>query len=396
MDYTKMMMVVGLAMVAAFTAQAGEWESLTPNNSLDGWRVLSGEWHVTDDGVIVGKAARDVNGWILYEARTFADFEITFDFRTQTPTNGGVQIRSHWLPRMPLLEGETIADAPRQMYGYQANVETRRRLGTGTIMDENQTLKQRDWNTMRVVARGGAIEVYLHDMLACSIEDEAFVDGYVGLQIYPFQTEDEFHEIEYRNVRVKDYGRDGNWRALFDGASLDGWKEWGDEDWQVEDGVIWGRSGPKQSEGYLATEEIFKDFHVRGSFKMTGDGNYGLFYHSTIKLREEDGYPLIAGLQGEVEPSFPGSTGWIYESYQRGWLVKPNHAIMEATALRVGEWNEIEIRSKANHVTTWVNGIRVLDLEDDDQRLFEGSFALQLHTGGADGIGWKDIYVLGE
>ncbi len=41
-----------------------------------------------------------------------------------------------------------------------------------------------------------------------------------------------------------------------------------------------------------------------------------------------------------------------------------------------------------------MNGIRVLNLEDDDQRLFEGSFALQLHTGGAEGIGWKDLYVL--
>ena len=398
---------IGLIALGALPGFAAEWESLTPGNSLDGWRILSGEWRITDDGTIIGKADKDVNGWILYERRPFADFEISLEFRTPTPTNGGVQVRSHWLPRMPLEEGETVDAAPRQMYGYQANVETRRRTGTGTIMEENgrgylaepsvdaaKTLKQRDWNAMRVSVRGGTIEVYLHDVLACSVEDEAFINGYVALQVYPFQTEDPFHEIEYRNVQVKDFGREGNWRALFDGASLAGWKEWGEEEWKVEEGAIWGTSGPKKSEGYLATEEIFKDFRVRGTFKMTGDGNYGLFYHSTIKLREDDGYPLIAGLQGEVEPGFPGSTGWVYESYQRGWLVKPDPATMQATALRVGEWNEIEIRSRANHVTTWVNGICVLDLEDDDQRLFEGSFALQLHTGGAEGIGWKDLFVL--
>ena len=62
--------------------------------------------------------------------------------------------------------------------------------------------------------------------------------------------------------------------------------------------------------------------------------------------------------------------------------------------MRVGTWNEIEIRTQGNHVTTWVNGIRVLDLEDSGQKLFEGSFALQLHTGGADGIGWKDLFLL--
>ncbi|NLV46278.1 MAG: DUF1080 domain-containing protein [Candidatus Hydrogenedentes bacterium] len=399
--------IAGMIVTASLNAFAQDWQSLTPGNSLDGWRVLGGEWRITEDGVIVGKAAKDANGWLLYEKSMFADCEITFDFRTPVPTNGGLQLRSHWLPRMPLQEGETIENATRQMHGYQVNVETRRRLGTGIIMEENgrgylaepaadavKTLKQRDWNTVRVVARGNLIEVYLHDVLACRVEDEAFINGYVALQLNPYQAKEEFNEIEYRNVRVKDYGHEGNWRALFDGATLNGWKQWGEEDWQAQEGVIWGKSGPKKSEGYLATEEIFKDFRVRGGFKVTGDGNYGLFYHSTITPRAEDGYPVIAGLQGEVEPGYPGSTGWVYESYQRGWLVEPDHNTMQSTALRVGEWNEIEIRTKGNHVTTWVNGIRVLDLEDSGQKLFEGSFALQLHTGGADGIGWKDLYVL--
>jgi len=401
------MRFIGSVLLAACMTVAGytaEWELLT--DSFDGWRALGGEWRI-EDGVIIGKAAKEENAWLLYEAREFADMEIEVEFRTQAPTNGGVQLRSHWLPRMPLEDGETVADAPKQMYGYQANVETRMRAGTGILMDENgrgylaepsqealKTLKQRDWNRMRVAARGNKIEVYLHDTLACEVEDEAFIRGFVALQLYPFQSEDEATEIEYRNVRVKDYGRHGEWRALFDGATLNGWKEWGEEDWKVEDGVIYGTSGPKQSEGYLATVETFKDFRARGGFKILGDGNYGLFYHSTITLREKDGYPLIAGLQGEVEPGYPGSTGWVYESYQRGWLVKPDHTAMQSVALRVGDWNEIEIRARGSHVTTWVNGIRVLDLEDDDQRLFEGSFALQLHTGGADGIAWKDLYVL--
>ena len=401
-------LVATIVMITAFSGLAAEWESLTPNNSLDGWRVLSGEWNVNEEGVLTGKAEKNVNGWIIYEKRPFSDFEMTLEFKTPTPTNGGVQLRSHWLPRMPLQEGETVADTPKQMYGYQVNVETRSRKGTGIIMEENgrgylsnpgvdalKTLKQHDWNAMRICARGDVIEVYLRDVLACRLTDEAFIGGFIALLINPFETEDPFHEIQYRNLLVKDYGREGNWEALFDGATLNGWKKWGEEDWKVEEGVIWGRSGPKKSEGYLATEKIYKDFRVRGSFNVTGDGNYGLFYHSTITLRPEDGYPVIAGLQGEVEPGYPGSTGWVYESYQRGWLVEPDHNTMPATALRVGAWNEIEIRTKGNHVTTWVNGIRVLDLEDGGQKLFEGSFALQLHTGGADGIGWKDLYLLG-
>lgn len=406
MKYLRLFVLTMILGATSLAAAAQDWQALTPNNSLDGWSILSGEWRVTEDGVIVGKAPRDGNAWLLYEKSMFSDFEIALEFKTPAPTNGGVQVRSHWLPRMPLKDGETVADAPKQMYGYQVNVETRKRLGTGIIMEENgrgylaepaaeaaKTLKQRDWNAMRISVRGNVIEVYLHDVLACRVEDEAFIKGFIALQVNPYQSQEEFNEIEYRNVRVKDYGREGNWRALFDGTTLNGWKKWGEEDWRVEDGVIWGRSGPKKSEGYLATEETFKDFRVRGWFNVTGEGNYGLFYHSTITLRD-DGYPVIAGLQGEVEPGFPGSTGWVYESYQRGWLVKPDPTTMPAVAMRPGAWNEIEIRTVGNKITTWVNGIRVLDYLDDGQKLFEGSFALQLHTGGADGIGWKDLYVL--
>ena len=160
-----------------------------------------------------------------------------------------------------------------------------------------------------------------------------------------------------------------------------------------KDGIIECRRGPKESEGYLATEHKFGDFRVRGQFHMLGDGNYGLFYHSTITLREKDGYPVIAGLQGEVEPSFPGSTGWVYESYRRGWLIQPDKTVPAAVLLRVGDWNEIEIRSQGNHITTWVNGMRALELTDATPQLFSGSFALQLHTGEGAGIDWKNLYV---
>ncbi|MEX2016473.1 MAG: DUF1080 domain-containing protein [Candidatus Hydrogenedentales bacterium] len=134
---------------------------------------------------------------------------------------------------------------------------------------------------------------------------------------------------------------------------------------------------------------------VRGAFKMLGEGNYGLFYHSTINLRD-DGYPVIAGVQGEVEPSYPGTTGGLYESYQRGWIARPEENSLESYALKPDEWNTIEIRSRGNHVTTWVNGFRTVDFTDPEPRLFTGAFALQLHTGAGAGIDWKELYVLNE
>ena len=397
-------LILGMLILACAAVSAADFEDITPAPDLAGWQALGGQWTV-EDGVVSGLARKEENAWLLWTGRTLADFELTLEFRTPVPTNGGVQFRSHWLPRLPLQEGETAETVPKQMYGYQANIETRQRAATGRLVDENgrgplaeadeaalKTLKQKDWNVMTVRALDSRIEVELNGVPAVRYEDEAFIKGYLALQSFAWDLQGEAAAVEYRNIRLRDLGRTGQWRTLFDGKSFDGWKEWGEEGWTIEDGVIVGRCGPKKSEGYLATLETWKDFRVRGQFRMLGEGNYGLFYHATIQLRE-DGYPVISGLQGEVAPEYPSPTGWIYESYKRGWLEKPDMTRLAAWALRPGEWNEIEIRCVGNRITTWVNGVRAVNITDEGQQLFEGSFALQLHTGGSAGIMWRDLNV---
>ncbi len=95
-----------------------------------------------------------------------------------------------------------------------------------------------------------------------------------------------------------------------------------------------------------------------------------------------------------MAPDYPGPTGWHYESYRRGWIVEPDPATVPAYALRPGEWNEIEIRSEGNRISSWVNGFRVLELLDSEPQVFEGFFALQLHAGKGDGIDWRELHVL--
>ncbi len=395
-------------------AQTADWVPLFENNSLEGWKALGGEWTI-QDGVIKGKLTKTpeqkeekVNIWLLYTKKEFADFEFECEFRTLNPINGGVQFRTQWLPLLPVPENVPPDQVKYDCYGYQANIETRERFGTGRIIEENgrgllaepsrdavMTLKQRGWNRMKVVAIGPTIEVYLHDILASRIEDDNYIKGYILLQVRADEVIPDIAEVEYRNVRIKDLGRKGEWKSLFNGINLEGWKNYGSEEWVVEDGIIVGKSGPKKSEGYLATEKIWKDFRVRAQFKMLGEGNYGLFYHSSINMRD-DGYPIISGVQVEVEPGYPTKTGFLYESYKRGWLTEPNIKTPGAWALRKGDWNEIEVKCEGNRTISWLNGVKVVDFTDSAPNLFEGFFALQLHTGGVAGIQWKELYVEGE
>lgn len=365
--------------------------------------AISGEWRV-EGGVLVGDAGVGTTAWwrvpVAGEGLHRPEMvTISLAFRTPEPANGGVVFLGHLLPVDPAQGAK-----PRTVRGLQANIETRTPGATGAIIEEGgrgvlvktppaaaEALDATGWNRMTITTGNGVTSVTVNDVPASKLFDENYIDGDIYLQVAAGAGS--AAEVQYKDISVKATPARDPWRPLFDGKSLDGWKEWGSEEWTVSDGAIHGRRGPKESEGYLATVETFEDFHVRGAFKMLGEGNYGLFFHSTITLRD-DGYPVIAGVQGEVEPNYPGTTGGLYESYQRGWIARPEPNSLAAYALKPGEWNTIEIRSRGNQVTTWVNGLRTVDFTDPEPRLFRGSFALQLHTGAGAGIDWKDLYVL--
>ncbi len=383
-------------LAAAALGQADEAVTITPNQETVTMNTLGGAWTIEEDA-IVGRAVAGEMGWLRLSGE-FSDCAVQLEFLTPSPANGGLQIRGHWLPADPAAGAD-----PKAMYGYHVNVNTLEGGRTGEVIaahgappisaatdDAQAAIKPGEWNTLTVSAVGPVIQVAVNGVPAATTYDEQSISGLIALQVAA--APDAPAEVRYRNIRITSRAQTADWQPLFDGVTLEGWQNWGSESWAVVDGVIQGRRGPNQSEGYLATVDAWTDFRVRGEFRMLGEGNYGLFYHSTIQLRD-DGYPVIAGVQGEVEPSYPGSSGWVYESYRRGWLLKPDPATAPAYLLRPGEWNSIEIRSNGNRLTTWVNGYRVIEWLDPAPQLFSGSFALQLHTGEGAGIDWRELYV---
>jgi len=175
-----------------------------------------------------------------------------------------------------------------------------------------------------------------------------------------------------------------NETVLFNGKDLTGWEIYGTEKWYVEDGVIVSESGPDAEYGYLGTKDYYKDFELTAEFKQEEDGNSGIFIRSTFEGT------TVSGWQVEVAP--PGSnTGGIYESYGRGWIVQPDPE--KDKNLKYGEWNTMKIRVVGGHVTTWLNGVEMVDLTDDKIAEGEGAIALQIHSGGGLKILWRNIVV---
>lgn len=170
--------------------------------------------------------------------------------------------------------------------------------------------------------------------------------------------------------------------SLFNGKNLKGWKVYGTEKWYVEDGLLISESGPDKGYGYLGTEKNYKDFELTLEFKQEADGNSGVFVRSTV-----DG-TKVSGWQVEVAP--PGhSTGGIYESYGRGWLIKPDSE--KDKALKYGDWNEMKIIVKGDRVVSYLNGLEMVDFSDEKIGKGEGGILLQIHDGGGIKVYWRNI-----
>jgi len=170
--------------------------------------------------------------------------------------------------------------------------------------------------------------------------------------------------------------------SLFNGKNLDGWTIHGTELWYVEDGLLVCESGPEKAYGYLSTDKYYDDFELTLEFKQEANGNSGVFIRSTVEGTK------VSGWQVEVAP--PGSdTGGVYESYGRGWLIKPDKS--KDSALKMGDWNQMKIRVVGDKISTWLNGTPMIELEDEKIGNGKGSVALQIHDGGGIKVRWRNL-----
>jgi len=173
-------------------------------------------------------------------------------------------------------------------------------------------------------------------------------------------------------------------KSIFNGKNLDGWVIHGTEKWYVENGLLVCESGPDKEYGYLSTEKSYTNFELDVEFLQEANGNSGVFFRSTVEGTK------VSGWQVEVAPP-NHDTGGIYESYGRGWLVQiPDE---KENILKMGQWNKMKIRVVGGHVTTWLNGEQMVDIEDEKIAQGKGGIALQIHSGGGIKVKWRNLKI---
>ena len=196
---------------------------------------------------------------------------------------------------------------------------------------------------------------------------------------------------------------------LFNGKDLTGWD--GDEKfWSVEDGAITGRTTAENKAPHntflIWKGGTLKDFELRLKYKISN-------HNSGVQFRAKDnGDHVVSGYQADIVGDTPDKyTGICYEEKGRGILAergqkvvidkdgKKNVAGSVGTsdeilkAIKKGDWNEYVITARGNHITQAINGVTTVDVTDEqaDKAAKEGILALQIHTGPAMTVQFKDI-----
>lgn len=197
--------------------------------------------------------------------------------------------------------------------------------------------------------------------------------------------------------------KDNEWKELFDGKTLDGWKvinqDWDNPecipDFYVEDNmIICNSSTDNKGGGYLVTEGIYNNFILELDVKIDTTLNSGIQCRSTMWKRDtittyvkgdvhgtssqstwRVGY--VWGYQVEIDPSLRAWSGGLYEPGNRGWIVNLVGEEEKQKAFKRMDWNHLKVKMDDDRIQTWVNDILIVDVIDTMST--SGFIGLQFH-----------------
>lgn len=139
------------------------------------------------------------------------------------------------------------------------------------------------------------------------------------------------------------------WIRLFDGQSLMGWRNAGNADWKVEDGVLVATQGEP---GLLCTSVRFSDFELMLEYKGTERTNSGVF----LRTPSIPTNPAKDCLEFNIAP--------LDNAFPTGSLVGRAKVNEQVDAPESGEWHTLHALLDRDKIQTWVDGQMSTDYMD--------------------------------
>ncbi|MGW4565883.1 ThuA domain-containing protein [Streptomyces sp. NPDC004561] len=179
---------------------------------------------------------------------------------------------------------------------------------------------------------------------------------------------------------------ENGYRPLFDGTSLDGWRQAG------PGGFTLSGDGTLTSTGGLGllwyTPSGFGSYSLKLDWKAAGDDNSGVFVGFPPSddpwSAVDNGYEIQIDATDVPEKT----TGSVY-GFQSADLKTRDRALNPP-----GEWNTYEIRVEGERLRVWLNGVKINDFTNTDpaRSLRDGHIGIQNH-GTGDEVSFRDIRI---
>ncbi|MBZ6196269.1 ThuA domain-containing protein [Streptomyces olivaceus] len=190
--------------------------------------------------------------------------------------------------------------------------------------------------------------------------------------------------MQYATGQVKaDCKPAKGYRDIFNGQTLEGWKQAGPGKFNVKDGTL-------ETEGgmgllwYQAKE--LKSYSLKLDWKMQGDDNSGVFVG--FPASEDPWSAVDKGYEIQIDATDEPdrTTGSIYT------FKAANTKARDQVLRPPGQWNSYEIKVRGERLQVFLNGVKINDFtnKDPERSLTDGYIGLQNH-GADDQVSFRNI-----
>ena len=222
MKLTKFALAALLGTSLCYPASAGDWITLFDGETLNGWSQRNGyATYRVEDGTILGRTSPGSPNSFLCTTTNFGDFELEFEVKVDDGLNSGVMIRS---AQKPESTGSGRNERAGRVYGPQVEIESSgpdgaesgyvygEATGRGWLTPEDKLIPHKamrdgEWNSYRIVAKGVRIQTWINGKAIEDISDEEIFKthpgGFIGLQVHGIRQGTGPYEVAWRNIRVK-------------------------------------------------------------------------------------------------------------------------------------------------------------------------------------------------
>ena len=165
------------------------------------------------------------------------------------------------------------------------------------------------------------------------------------------------------------------WKLLFDGKTFSGWrgfrKDTVSAGWVIEDGCIKmdkDKRAALQTGGDIITLDEYENFELSLEWKISPGGNSGVKY-LVVEEAHDTGGAVSFEMQIIDDDKHPDASKGI-DGNRKASALYDIMPMNEKKKLKpVGEFNQIRILVKGNHIEHWLNGEKVLGYERGSEAL---------------------------